>query len=86
MVFNNLHLHSIPHRAKVKILQKMTTACTVASDMNNTIQDDKIRYDLKHLGIVVIILVSILVLTHYLDNKSNILQSAGSVIFKNIKG
>ena len=60
--------------------------CTVASVMNTTTPDNKIRYDLKHLGVVVVILVIVLVLTYILDKQSNILQRAGSEVFKYIKG
>lgn len=50
--------------------------------MSTTTPDNKIRYDLKHLGIVVVILVLVLILTYILDKQSNILQKAGSEVFK----
>lgn len=68
------------------MLQNTWAKCTVVSAMNTTMPDNKIRYDLQHLGVVVVILVFVLILTYILDKQSNILQKAGSEVFKYING
>lgn len=47
---------------------------------------EKVRYDLRHLAVVNVLLVGILIAIYIIDKQSNILQKMGSNFFSFIKG